>query len=88
MSTDNRPTQTAIVRCGDCGGPWHGGDTECPANPILDYIRRGRVSVSNVASHFGVMRGQAVVMLRTLEERGAIRRLPGAAPMWEAINGK
>jgi hypothetical protein len=27
------------VRCGDCGGPWHGGDTECPPS-ALEIIQR------------------------------------------------
>jgi hypothetical protein len=38
---------TDIALCGDCGGPWHGGDTECPTRTtprrdwILVYVREG-----------------------------------------------
>jgi hypothetical protein len=51
---------------------------------VLDYIERGRVDVVNVASHFGVTQEAARAVLRTLEKRGAIRKVFGAAPMWEA----
>ncbi len=49
---------------------------------IAEYIGRGRASLSNVASHFGLTRDAARQHLRGLEADGSIRRL-GAALLWE-----
>jgi hypothetical protein len=31
-----------IVTCGDCGGPWHGADSDCPLPPGPAFIRKPR----------------------------------------------
>jgi hypothetical protein len=33
----SKETAEVIVRCGDCGGPWHGGDTECPPRKVIEF---------------------------------------------------
>lgn len=50
---------------------------------ITKYIGFGRVSLSNIASHFGIDREVARDHLRVLQKSGAIRRL-GASLLWEA----
>ena len=50
---------------------------------VLDYISRGRVSLVNVASHFGLTKGAALILLRMLEGEGAVRRAPGRIRRWE-----
>lgn len=59
-----------------------------PVAILLEYISRAPVSVSNVASHFGLTTEQAQAELARMEDWGAVRKVAGAIPMWECENAR
>ena len=60
--------------------------SETTADLIVEYIRRGRASTINVASHFAMFTPTARSELMRLEAAGVIRRIgKSVRESWEII---